>query len=57
MIKLARRSIFKTVHDRQNPRKKLMFFDLVESYKQGLASQENGNNMGNGIEEEDSEDE
>ncbi len=36
MIKLARRSIFKTVFDKQNPRKKLMFFDLVDSYKAGL---------------------
>jgi len=55
MIKLTRRSVFKTVYDKQNPRKKLLFFDLVQAYQDGLAAtvQEEDNDS---IDEEEEED-
>jgi len=35
-VKQARRTFLKTVFDKQNPRKKMMFFDLVQTYRAGL---------------------
>jgi len=35
-VKQARKTFLKTCFDKQNPRKKMMFFDLVQTFRAGL---------------------